>query len=653
MTLEKTIQNDRADNTNYDVDVYYDKFKRFPLLTRYSFLFLSLGLALIVIYTSTVGLLPSMQQRSIILALGFGMVFLAYPTKGQEYNPQWYDWLLSVVAFSSSFYVTLNASYFAERFYYLTPLSPIEMFFGVAGIILLLEAARRTTGYLLFSVIVIFLAYALWGQHLPGQLSHQGFTVMWIVDHIFYTPSGVFGVPLSVAATYVGIFVFFGTMLSFVGGGEFFTKLAMGALGTFRGGPAKVAIFSSGLIGMIMGASSANVVTTGSVTIPLMRRVGYKKEFASAVEAAASTGGEVAPPIMGAAAFILAHMVGTPYANVAKAAIIPALMFFLAIYIAVDLESLKLKLYGMTKDKLPDVKQVLKDGFLFILPIIIVLYTIFAGYTPIRAGAYAFIATLIISIIKKSKRLTLREYIDGLITASYNLTPVVICCAVAGILVGVITLTGLGMYFTGLVTTLSGGNLFIALFIAMIIAIILGMGMPPSAAYIIEAVIVAPALVDLGITPLAAHLFIFYFACFSAVTPPIAVSSFAAAALSGSNPMKVGWIAARLALPGLLIPYIFVYVPELLLQTEFHLITLSNIALSILGIVALAITLENYFKSKLVWYSRLLFLIASILLIFPMLQISIIGFALFALLIYLEYFQELSLKASNKDNVSV
>lgn len=609
------------DDSSFNADFIQGK-------SRYVFLLIALALAIFQIYTATFGLLPSTQHRAVHLALTSAIIFLISPTvKGIL---KWYDWVLSALALLSAGYVAWNADYIANRFSYVTPLTWLELALGIIGVVLLLEAARRMMGWLLPGVALVFIAYIFIGPYLPRAISHAGFDLMWTIDHLYYTPSGIFGVPLGVSSTYVAIFVIFGSVLAVTGGGKFLTDSAMALMGHIRGGPAKVAVVASALVGMIMGSGSANVVTTGSVTIPLMRRMGYEKDFAAAVEAAASTGGEIAPPIMGAAAFILAQMANIPYSTVAKSAIIPAVLFFLGVYVAVDLESLRLKLTGLPREKLPKIGAVIKEGVLFALPLLIVFYMIFVGYTPIKAGVYAFFATLAVCYLRKSTRLPFKKLVDSLIQSSCNLAPVAVSCGIAGIIIGVITLTGIGIKFTDLVIILSKGNLFLALLLSMVVAIILGMGMPPSAAYIIEAVLVAPALVKLGVQPLAAHFFIFYYTVMSAITPPVAVSAFAAAAISGSNPIKVGWIAVRLGIPGLIVPFVCVYAPEIMLQSEFHFSAVFTIITAILGVVALAIGGAGFLKTYLGWPIRVVFLAAACLLIVPVVWVSIAGLALFA-----------------------
>ncbi|CEP69189.1 TRAP C4-dicarboxylate transport system permease DctM subunit [Moorella glycerini] len=576
---------------------------------------LAVSLSLFQIYTAVFGMVGTLEQRAIHLALASGIGFLTFPmVKGAKIKG--YDWLLAGLALLSAGYVAVNASAISNRFSYITPLSGFELVLGIIGIVVLLELARRMMGLALPLVVVAFLIYVAAGPYIPGILGHRGFSAMWTVDHIYFTPSGVFGVPLGVSSTYVAIFVIFGALLSASGGGQFLTNFALAAMGGVRGGPAKIATVASALFGMICGAATGNVVTTGSVTIPLMRKMGFEKHFAGAVEAVASTGGEIMPPIMGAAAFIMSQLANIPYKEIAFAAAIPAVLYYLAVYTSVDLEALRRNLSGLAKGERPVLMRVLRDGWIFLIPIGIILYMIFAGYTPIKAGAYALLANIVLCYLQRSTWLSARQILDGLESAACNLSLVAVACALAGVLVGVVTLTDLGLKASQMVIVLSGGNLFVALILSMVVAIILGMGMPPSAAYIVEAVLVAPALEQMGLPALVAHLFIFYYTVLSAITPPVAVAAFAAAGICGGNPMRVGWIAVRMGLPGLIIPFMFVYSRGLLLQGDVSQV-LVDVVTSAIGVVSLAIGLAGNIRVPLGVLCRFLFLAAGLLLVSP------------------------------------
>lgn len=616
-------------------------------LTRLIIAIFGIGLSLFQILTATFGVLGSMQQRAVHLSLALGLSFFIYPLCIDK-KLRWHDWFLAVLGTVAVGYVALNSNTIIHRFPYVTPLNGLQLFMGVVTILLLLEASRRLMGNSLPLLTLIFVCYVFVGPFLPHPLKHSGFDFSWTIDHLIYTPNGVYGLPLGVSATYVSIFVIFGSLLAGSGGGDFFTNFASSAMGRYRGGPAKVAVVASGIFGMISGAASANVVTTGSVTIPLMRRTGYDKDFAAATEAAASTGGELAPPIMGAAAFILAELTNIPYGKVVVAAIIPAVLYYLAVFFAVDLEAVRLGLSGLSKDELPNLKKVLRDGFLFIVPVILIMYMIFVGYTPLKAGAYAFFSTLAVCYVKKATRLSLIKLLDILQQGSQNLVIVAVACATAGIIVGVVGLTGIGLKLTEFVVTISGGNLFVGLLLSAVAAIILGMGMPASAAYIVEAILVVPALIDMGAPVLAANLFVFYFAVMSAITPPVAVAAFAAAGLAGSNPLRVGWKAMRLAIPAYIVPFMFVYAPQLLGGGSLGETTLVLFT-SIIGVYALAAAGAGFMLgSSLTWPQRILSLVSALLLIFPGLITDSVGLAGFVILFILVKRREKALVVEKK-----
>jgi len=588
------------------------------------FKILAYVLVIFHIYTALFGIIGSTEQRAVHLALASALVFIAIKPDAKR-GKKWFDWVLFVGALASAGYVFIRSDYLGNRMQYVTDLSALEMALGIIGIIVLIEAARRLMGWTLPIVVIIFIVYALTGQHIPGKLGHSGFDLMWIVDHIYYTPSGVFGVPLGVSATFVAIFIIFGAFLSATGGGQFFTNFASAAMGGFRGGPAKISVIASMLFGMICGAASGNVATTGSVTIPLMKKTGYEKHFAGAVEATASTGGEIMPPVMGAGAFILAQMAAIPYRTLCFAAIIPAILYYIAIYISIDLEAVRMRLKGMPKSELPPAWPILKKGWIYLVPIAIMLYMILSGSTPIKAGAYALVANLVLCYLRKSTWVSLKTLRAAMEDAAVGLGVVAVACAVAGILVGIMSLTDFGLKLTQLVAIISQGHLFIALILAMIVAIILGMGMPPSAAYIVEAVLVAPALTNMGLPPLIAHLFIFYFTVLSAITPPVAVASFTAAGIAGGNPMKVGWIAFRMALPGMIVPFMFVYSPGLVLMNTPINIAIAVVT-SVCGVAFLAIGLAGHLHHKLPIIPRILMLVGALFLVAHGWIFGLIGF---------------------------
>ena len=477
-------------------------------------------------------------------------------------------------------------------------------------------------------LVGIFLAYAFWGNHLPYPLWHRGYSIHRVIEQMYLTMDGIWSIPVGVSASFIFLFVLFGALLSASGTGSFFSDFADSLAGRTTGGPAKTAVISSALMSMLSGSSTANVVTTGSFTIPAMKRSGYPAHFAGGVEAVASTGGLIAPPVMGAAAFIMAEFLGVPYSKIMQAAAIPAFLYFLALLFMVDLEARRLGLTPSKDVTFPSPFSVLRQRGYLMGPVIILVYALIEGYTPAMSSVWS-IASLIILILlfdSKGRKRILKICWDGMTTAPKLIGPIVIACAVGGILAGVITLTGLGFRITTIITAVSGNSLIITLMLTMVIAVILGMGMPTSAIYIILAVILAPALEKMGVEPIAAHMFIFYGAVMSNITPPLAMASFAAAAISESNPWKTSWAAVRIGLTVFIIPFMFVYGPALVgVGTLWEIIQVLGTA--IVGVFALSIACSGWFINPLGWWLRGSTLGAAILLIHPDGNTDIVGFA--------------------------
>ncbi|MEJ8476545.1 TRAP transporter permease [Roseibium algae] len=497
--------------------------------------------------------------------------------------------LLLLLSVSSALYLLVNYQAITNRMVMVDPMSFSDTFFGIVMVLCILDACRRTIGMSVVLICAVFLGYSLLGGYLPGGFGHRGFSVERLIEYIYFTNEGIFGAPIAVMASYVFHFVLFGGFLVATGAGEFFTDLATALTGRMRGGTAKSAIVASGLMGMLSGSSAGNVVTTGSFTIPAMKKHGFSARFAAAVEAVASSGGQLTPPIMGAAAFIMAELTGIPYVEIITVAIIPAFLYFLGVFFMVDLEARRLNIQPEANTD-PDLwKSLLKRGYL-VLPVVVMLYLLIDGWSPTTAAVYSILTLIILTVLfDGEKRFSIHKIIWRAATeAPRVVAPVSLACAVGGILVGIIGLTGLGLRISGLILDITGGYLFLTLLLTMIVGIVLGIGMPTSGAYIILATLLAPGLVGSGVELVAAHMFVLFSAAKSSITPPVAIASYAAAAISGSDPWKTSLTAFKLGLSVFLIPFIFAYNPALLGIGSYAQVGWTTIT-AMCGIFALSI----------------------------------------------------------------
>ncbi|WP_404367102.1 TRAP transporter permease [Marinobacter sp.] len=506
-----------------------------------------------------------------------------------------------------------------------TPFAPVGISFAaIAGTGLIMELTRRLTGLALVIISLIFLLYVFAGPYLPGFLGYPGLSVQRFFSQV-YTDAGILGPTTAVSSTYIILFIIFAAFLQASKVGDYFVNFAFAAAGRARGGPAKVSIFASGLMGMINGTSAGNVVSTGSLTIPLMKKVGYSRKSAGAVEAAASTGGQIMPPIMGAGAFIMAEITGIPYTEIAVAAIIPAILYFASVYFMVDFEAARTGMRGMRKDELPELRKLIKQVYLFI-PIIILIYALFQGYSVIRAGTLATVSAAVVSWISPHK-MGIRAILRALDQASIMAIQIIVVCAAAGIIVGVISLTGVGARFSSLLLGVAETSQLLALIFAMMISILLGMGMPTTAAYAVAASVVAPGLVQLGIEPLTAHFFVFYFAVVSAITPPVALASYAAAGISGANAMETSVASFRIGLAAFIVPFMFFYNSALLMDASVMEIARALVTATF-GVYLLSGSVQAWFLSQpAAWYTRILLLVSALLMIEGGLYTDIAGIA--------------------------
>ncbi|ATW27354.1 TRAP transporter permease [Candidatus Formimonas warabiya] len=503
---------------------------------------------------------------------------------------------------------------------------PGDIIFGLIEIVLILEAVRRSLGWPLVILVSLFILYGYVGPHMPSILAHRGLSTARIMSNLYLGDGGIWGILLGVSTTYVASFIIFGSFFNITGAGAWFIDISYGLAGWMTGGPAKMAVIASALFGTISGNSAANVVTTGTFTIPLMKRVGYNNAFAGAVESVSSTGGQIMPPVMGAAAFLMVQVLGLPYAVIAKAALLPAILYFGSELICVHFEAKRVKLEGLPRTELPPIWATFKRGWFFLLPILVLLYLIFwQQLSPIFAALVSAFVSLLIAVFNKNNRLNVKKLIEACKDASNNMIQVAVACAAAGILVGMVSLTGLGFRISELILYISGENLMITLVLSAFASIIFGIGMPTTAVYIVVSSLIAPAIVELGVPALAAHLFIFYFACISAITPPVAVAAYAAAPLAKADPMDVGVKAFRLGLVAFIIPFMFVDNQALLLEGSF-LTIFSAIISSTLGICALSGAVTGWLISDLKLWERVVLFMAALGMLKVGLATDIVGF---------------------------
>ena len=526
-----------------------------------------------------------------------------------------HDWVLSALSALAGGYFLSQSDTIARRITLLDPLSTWDIAFAGLIIVLTIEAMRRTVGLGLTILVCGFITYNLFGDMLSGPLKHGEITLTHFLDITIFTTDGLFGVPLRVAATYAFLFVMFGTALAKTGGADFFFNIAASISGRAVGGPAKIAVISSGLYGTISGSPTSDVVTTGSVTIPMMKKMGYRPAFAGAVEVAASTGGSLIPPVMGAAAFIMSEYTGIEYVDIAFAAVIPALLYYLPIYLQVHLRADRHSLRGIDDGSISPVLETLKDGGLFFVPLIVITWVLVEGYTPTYAAIYGTLAVMVIAMLKRSTRPTPGDVFEILAETTLRMVAVTGACAAAGLVIGGITMTGLASKFSHLVFLLSGANVFLSLVLAAFLTILLGLGMPTPSAYILAAVLVAPVMAALKIDLMAGHMFLLYFAVMSAITPPVAVAAYAASAIANENPLKIAVGAVRLALAAFLVPFSFVFNQALLLDGSVIEIVLATASVAA-GLTLIVVAVEGYFRQPLGRLSRLCMAIAGILMLF-------------------------------------
>jgi TRAP transporter 4TM/12TM fusion protein len=602
-----------------------------------------LAFSLFQLTASIFQFIPRQLLLSIHLGFALSLVFLLFPARKKNLKKNkvaWYDIVLAGISIVIGGYWPVMQDDIVSRVGIMTSM---DFYVGAAAIILVLEATRRAVGLPITIISSAFLLYMYYGRLMPGFLAHRGYDWDDIIKTMFFTSEGILGTPLYVSATFIFLFLLFGAFLVKTGVGQYFNDLAVSIAGKRTGGPAKVAIFSSALQGTISGSSVANVVTSGSFTIPMMKKLGYRKEFAGGVEAAASTGGQLMPPIMGAAAFLMVEFIGgISYWDIAKAAAIPAVLYFTGIWIMTHFEAKRLGLRGLSDEEMPDRKEVLKKIYL-LLPILIVIILMVSGMSVMRAALWSIVATIAISAIRKDTRIGLLDSIDALVDGARTALSVAVATAAAGIIVGVVTKTGLGLTLAnGLVdlaadlTDTTQGKLILTLVFTMIASIVLGMGSPTTANYVITSTIAAPAIILLGAPELSAHLFVFYFGIIADITPPVALAAFAAAGVSGGEPIRTGVNASKLAIAAFIIPYMFVLSPELLMIDTTIPRIIWVVFTAVTGMIAIGAGMIGYWFRRLYSVERLISVAAGLMLIYPGQLTDIIGLITFVILLALQ-----------------
>ncbi|MFZ5867637.1 MAG: TRAP transporter permease [Thermodesulfobacteriota bacterium] len=588
-------------------------------------LFGSVGLALFQVYTAATLPLAPQLQRSIHLGLGLGLLFLLYPVRIRDVlrqTPPWYDVLLALLGIGVGVYHVIFYQDLLARAGINT-----TMDFVVAGVavLLVLEGTRRVAGWPIVMVASGFLAYALWGNYLPGLFAHRGLSLQRVLEHSYLGLEGIMGIPLGVSATVIFIYLLFAQVLEKTGIRQFFVDIAMALTGTSPGGPAKAAVVSSAFEGTISGSSIANTAGSGSFTIPMMKSLGYRPEFAAAVEASASTGGQIMPPIMGAAAFIMVEFLNLSYLEIAKAAAIPAVLYFTGVFIMVHFEALREGLKGLPRHNLPKLKEVMLKRAYLILPLVLIFWLMDAGFSAAKAAVWSMALALVLGLFRRETRLGMWDLLQVMESAAKAALPVIAACAAAGIIVGVVTLTGIGLKLSANMVDLAGNRLLLAMVFTMVASLVLGMGIPTTATYIILATMAAPALVNLGVVPLAAHLFVFYFGVVADITPPVALAVYAGAAIADSNPWKTGIEAVKLSLGAFLVPYVFALSPVLVLVGATPLLVLRMLTTAVIGMVALGAGVSGFWSVKLFPIERLALIAGGMLLVDPGLLTDLIG----------------------------
>lgn len=628
----------------------YDTEARFRVLSGWQeklVMVIAVAMSIFHFYTSGFGLLLAQKQGAVHLAFTLALVFLLYPMSSKQSKTSgipFYDFIFAAFGVAASLYLVVFFNQLVTRAGLPTSM---DLIMGFILIITLLEATRRISNPVLPCLAVLALLYCYFGRSLPDIIGHRGFSIERIVNHMYLGTEGIFGTPLEVSSTFVFMFILFGAVLEKTGMGKFIIDLSMALAGWSTGGPAKVAVVSSGLMGTVSGSSVANVCTTGMFTIPLMKSVGYEPHFAGAVEAVASTGGQIMPPVMGAGAFIMAQFLGVPYIEVAIAAVVPALLYYFAVMVQVHFEATRLGLRGLPRNQLPPLWALLKAKGFLLIPLAAIIYLLLAGYTPLKAAYNGIWISFILSWLNKETRLTPKRLLEAFQAGARSAIGVACACATVGMVVGMGTLTGLALRIAGAIVTLAGGSKILTLFYTMIASIILGTGLPTTANFIVTSTMAAPALLQLGVPAKAAYMFVFYFGIAADLTPPVALAAYAGSGIAGSDPMKTGVTAFKLALAGFLVPYVYVYNPMLLFIDVQPLYMAQAIITALIGVFLLAMFTIGFFKAAMPWYLRILAFAGALALLIPGTVSDIGGLAVLVVLYAIQTIKAKKVAASS------
>ena len=598
--------------------------------------FIAIAMSTFHFYTSGFGLLLAQKQGAVHLAFTLCLVFLLYPATSKQSKTNgipFYDFILAAMGVSAAMYLVVFFNDLTTRAGLPTQ---TDLIMGFILIVTLLEATRRISNPVLPCLALTALLYCYFGRSLPAIIAHRGFSIPRIVNHMYLGTEGIFGTPLEVSSTFVFMFILFGSVLEKTGLGKFIIDLSMALAGWSTGGPAKVAVVSSALMGTVSGSSVANVCTTGMFTIPLMKSVGYEPYFAGAVEAVASTGGQIMPPVMGAGAFIMAQFLGVPYIEVALMAVVPALLYYFAVMVQVHFEATRLGLKGIPWAQLPPLWPLLKSKGFLLLPLVAIIYFLLAGFTPLRAAFNGILVSFALSWLNKETRLTPERILEAFQSGARGAIGVACACATVGMVVGMGTLTGLALRIANAIVTLAGGSKILTLFYTMLASIILGTGLPTTANFIVTSTMAAPALFKLGVPAKAAYMFVFYFGIAADLTPPVALAAYAGAGIAGSDPMKTGLTAFKLALAGFLVPYVYVYNPMLLFIDVETLPMIQAIFTALLGVFLLSMFTIGYFKAPMPWYLRIIAFAGALGLLIPGTSSDLGGIGVFVLVYLLQ-----------------
>lgn len=552
-------------------------------------------------------------DRALSVGIFFSLTFIRYTMPGTKTKNKvpWYDWVFVALSIGTALYVGANLTRFVTRYPFVSTVSAMDMFFGIVLIVLMLEGSRRIIGPWLDILSLLFIAYALWGNYIPGMFGHRGFSMKYIIDELCMTTDGIYGSALGMACTYIIMFIIFGAFLTNSGAGNFLFDFASSVAGGTRGGLAKVGIIATGLFGMINGSPVANVSTVGVITIPMMKKVGYPGDFSAAVICASSCGGTIMPPVMGSVAFIMAEVMGIPYIDIAIAAVLPAIVYYAALYFATDFRAGKLGMQGLPKDQIPPLRNTLVRGAVFFIPLIYLVVRLMMGYSPSRVGFETALLIILVSSLRKETRMNLEKILKSLEEGATGGILVIVTMAASGIIIGIINLTGIGTKFSSFLMALSGDSKILTLVFTMILSMILGLAMNITPSYLLTAVVAAPVLVSLGIPDMAAHMFILFYAAMATMTPPVASAAFAAAGIAEADPMKTGFLAVRIALVAYLMPFIFVYNQGLLLEASLPQIAFSFVS-GLLATAMIAMGTEGWFRKNLNMIQRVLVIVAGL-----------------------------------------